>query len=195
MRRQLLGAGAFGLAMMSAHALAQDVAPPESCDYGTVHPSAPAETSEFAFLIGDYKISLHAWRGEDWSPPQPGVTARWNGRYGLGGMAIVDEWFHPDPAQDADAPRGINVRMYDPEAKEWDMMWIATGARQVQDLRAKTVDGVLTMWQVYPERPDFKATFHIDDEDHWSRVTYARDEDGEWVKTFKLAAARIPCDG
>jgi len=67
MRRQLLGAGAFGLAMMSAHALAQDVAPPESCDYGTVHPSAPAETSEFAFLIGDYKISLHAWRGEDWS--------------------------------------------------------------------------------------------------------------------------------
>lgn len=173
-------------------AVAQDVAAP-GCDYGAAHPNAPAEIEQFAFLIGDYKINLHAWQGEQWSPPQPGVTARWNGRYGLGGMVIIDEWFHPDPAQNPNAPRGVNVRMYDPEAEEWDMMWIATGAHQVQDLRASIQEGVLTMWQEYPERPDFRATFHIDDADHWSRVTYAKDESGEWVKTFLLAATRIPC--
>jgi hypothetical protein len=83
--------------------------------------------------------------------------------------------------------------MYDPEAEEWDMMWIATGGRQVQDLRAKLIDGVLTMWQVYPERADFKATFHVEDESRWSRITYAKDEAGEWLKTFKLSATRIPC--
>jgi hypothetical protein len=193
MQLKQLGACAFGLMLAGVPVVAQDVAPPETCDYGAMHPNAPAQTQEFAFLIGDYTITLHAWQGEKWSPPQPGVTARWNGRYGLGGMAIVDEWFHPDPAQDPNSSRGINVRMYDEEAGEWDMMWVATGANQVQDLRAKVIDGVLTMWQVYPERADFQATFHVDDADHWSRVTYAKDENGEWAKTFLLAATRIPC--
>lgn len=113
----------------------------------------------------------------------------------LGGLAVIDEWFHPDPAQDPDAPRGINVRIYDPEAGEWDMMWIATGAHQVQDLRAKMIDGVLTMWQVYPERADFKAEFEVYDQDHWARLEYTRNDGGEWEPRFKLAASRIPCTG
>ncbi|WP_425409044.1 hypothetical protein [Hyphococcus sp.] len=174
-------------------AVAQETAPPR-CDYGEVHENAPPETAQFDFLIGDYQIFLHQWQGENWSPALPGKTARWNGWYGLGGMAIVDEWFNPDPAQDPDAPRGVNVRMYDPDAQEWDMMWIATGGRQVQDLRAKVIDGVLTMWQEYPDRPNFRAEFIIDDADQWSRITYGKDDNDEWVKTFKLAAVRIPCD-
>lgn len=189
---RLYFAAAF-LVAITTTALAQPVAPPETCDYGAPHENTPPETAEFAFLIGDYQISLHRWLGENWSPAQPGVSARWNGRYGLGGMAIVDEWFHPDPAQNADAPRGINVRMYDPDAEEWDMMWVATGGRQVQDLRAKVIDGILTMWQVYPERPEFRAEFNVDDADHWNRVTFGKDENGDWVKQFKLAATRIPC--
>lgn len=180
-------------ASFGAVGFAQDVSAPETCEFGQPHPSAPAEWSEFGFLIGDYQIELHAWLGSGWSPPQPGVTARWNGRYGLGGMAIVDEWFNPDPAQDQNAQRGINVRMYDPEAAEWDMMWVATGGHQVQDLRAKLIDGKLTMWQVYPERDDFKAEFEVTDADHWARIEYAKSESGDWAPRFKLAASRIPC--
>ncbi len=184
---------ALAVAGVLTSAAAQELAPPR-CDDGAVHENAPPEIAQFSFLIGDYKVTLHRWLGEDWSPSQPGVTARWNGWYGLGGMAIVDEWFNPDPAQNPDAPRGINVRMYDPETEEWDMMWIATNGNQVQDLRAKMIDGVLTMWQVYPERPNFRAEFHIDDEDHWSRIAYGKDENGEEIKTFKLAATRIGCN-
>lgn len=184
----------FGLfALTTLPAFAQDVAPPERCDYGARHPSAPEEISQFEFLIGDYTIHLHAWFGDKWSPAQPGITARWNGRYGLGGMAIVDEWFNPDPAQNPEALRGINVRVYDPDAEEWDMMWVATGAHQVQDLRAAMLDGKLTMWQVYPERDDFKAEFEVYDPDHWARIEYLKNEDGEWVERFKLAASRITC--
>lgn len=185
--------GIIVLGLIASPAKAQDIAPPATCDYGTMSEHAPDETEQFAFLIGDYKITLHAWQGENWSPPQPGVTARWNGRYGLGGMAIIDEWYNPDPAQDVNAPRGVNVRMYDPEAEEWDMMWIATGGRQVQDLRAKVIDGKLTMWQVYPERKNFRAEFNVIDEDHWNRISYIPNEEGEWVKQFKLDATRIAC--
>ena len=171
---------------------AQELAPPR-CDYGQPHPDAPAEMMQFAFLIGDYTVKFHAWRDEQWTPPQPGATARWNGHYGLGGMAIVDEWFNPDPGLDPDAPRGVNVRMWDPKTEEWDMMWIATGAHQVQDLRAQVKDGKLTMWQVYPERENFKAIFEVTDDDHWARISYTKNEAGEWQKQFKLAATRVPC--
>lgn len=180
----------FVASVSAAHAL--DFAPPR-CEYGEASPKAPAEMSQFAFLIGDFKIDLQPWGGEDWKPPLPDHTARWNGWYGLGGMAVVDEWYEYDPAQKPDAGRGINVRMYDEKAGEWDMMWIDSTAHQVQDLRAKMEDGKLVMWQVYPERPNFKAEFIIDDKDHWSRVGYKKNEDGEWVKRFKLAATRIPC--
>ncbi len=193
LKQAALWAGALAIPFAISSAAAQPTAPVKSCDYGAPHADAPAELAEFAFLIGDYKITMHRWLGESWSPPQPGVTARWNGYYGLGGMAIYDEWFNPDPAQNPAAPRGVNVRMYDPDAEEWDMMWIATSGKQVQDLRAKVIDGVLTMWQVYPERPDFRATFHVEDENRWSRVSYGKDENGDYVKQFRLAATRLPC--
>jgi len=188
MHRVILAA----LLMSASGAQALEMAPP-TCEYGAPHPGAPPELAQFAFLIGDYSIALHAWDGEGWSPPKPDATARWNGRYVLGGMAIMDEWYNPDPAQDAAAPRGVNVRMYDPESGEWDMMWLATSNHQVQDLRARMEDGHLAMWQVYPERPDFRAEFETTDPDHWARVSYTKDENGEWVKQYKLAATRIRC--
>ena len=164
-----------------------------TCDYGAPHPNAPVELSQFAFLVGDYDITSHAWRNGTWTPPRPGPHARWNGRYGLGGMAIYDEWFDPNPSDDPDAPRGVNVRMYDTEAGQWKMMWLATAGMTVQDLRAELRDGKLTMWQEYPERAGFLADFTVEDEDHWHRISYTRGDDGEWRPQFKLAATRIPC--
>ena len=184
---------AAALLLASAIACADLPTAPVTCNYGAPNPEAPKELSQFAFLIGDYRVHLHAYRNGAWTPPQPGVTARWNGRYGLNGLVIEDEWFHPDPAQQEKAGGGINVRMYDDEAGEWKMMWVATAGKQVQDLRAEMRDGVLTMWQVYPERPNFQATFHIDDADNWHRISYIPDEKGGWLPQFKLAATRLPC--
>jgi hypothetical protein len=83
--------------------------------------------------------------------------------------------------------------MFDRDAGEWKMMWISNTNHVVQDLRAKVVDGKLTMWQVYPERPNFKAEFEVLDQDHWQRIEYLRDAEGQWQKRFKLVATRIPC--
>jgi hypothetical protein len=185
---------ALALALPTALAASDEPAlAPPICDYGTPHPEAPEELAQFDFLIGDYTISAHQWLGTAWSPPRPGAPARWNGYYTLGGMAIADEWFDPDPGHDPNSGRGINIRMWDAEAGEWDMTWVHTLGRQVQDLRAGMKDGVLTMWQIYPERPDFKATFERLDADNWERIQYKQDEAGEWQPTFKLVATRIPC--
>ncbi|NQY15221.1 MAG: hypothetical protein HRT81_15380, partial [Henriciella sp.] len=93
-----------------------------------------------------------------------------------------------------DAPRGVNVRLYDAASEEWKMMWVATGAARVQALRAKIVDGKLTMWQVSPAQIDLVADFTREDGDHWHRISSVKDADGNWVPQFKLSASRIPCD-
>jgi hypothetical protein len=180
--------------LISATSSAQQQQPAVGCDYGTAHPNSPVELAQFAFLIGDYRIHLHVWQKDKWSLPQPGSTARWNGRYGLQGMVIIDEWFHPHPGQDSNASRGINVRIYDSTEKVWKMMWIGTAGKTVQDLRAELRDGTLTMWQVHPDRPNFKAIFNVLDGDHWERISFTHDDEGNWVRQFRLAATRIDCD-
>ena len=166
---------------------------PVRCDKTQLHPSAPLETRQFEFLVGDFAINLHAWQGGAWTPPRP-TKARWNGWYGLNGMAIVDEWYDPEPAIDPNGGRGINVRMYDPDEGLWKMMWISTSGKQVTDLRAQVIDGVLTMWQVNPGGANTRSEFKVADDDHWVRTSYVPGEkEGEWLPQFKLSASRIPC--
>ena len=176
---------------------AQEDAPersPPRCDYGSPHPEAPPELAQFAFLIGDFEITSHIMMGETWSPPRPGPRARWNGWYSIDGMMITDEWYDPDPGLDPNSPRGVNVRMYDPDSAEWKMMWVSTTGAQVLDLRAGMRDGKLTMWQVYPTEVELLADFVVEDADHWHRVSYVQDDAGEWVPQYKLRASRIACD-
>lgn len=185
-------AAALFLTPLTLAAQEAELAPP-ICDYGEAHADAPDELAQFDFLIGDFTVTAHAWQDGAWTPPAPDFRARWNGYYTLGGMAIADEWFWEDPAINPATERGINVRMWDSEQGEWDMMWVASTQRQVQDLRAGVIDGVLTMWQVYPERPDFRATFHREGPDSWHRISYEPDGEGGWTPQFKLVAQRIAC--
>jgi hypothetical protein len=165
------------------------VAQASSCDVGEVSASAPTETQQFAFLLGEHEVTLHAWTGSAWTPPRP-VNAHWRGWYGLSGAAIYDEWVDPAPNTGG---LGVNVRIYDPEEAVWKMMWVSTTGMQVQDLRAEMRGGVLTMWQVYPERPGWKAEFEVLDDDRWARVSYQQDEAGAWQPQFRLVATRQPC--
>lgn len=178
-------AGIVALLMSPGLAAAQTSA----CDIGKVSASAPAETQQFSFLLGDHEVTLHAWTGSDWTPPRP-LNAMWRGWYGLSGTAIYDEWEDQDPERGG---LGINVRIYDDAEAVWKMMWVSTSGMQVQDLRAEIRDGVLTMWQVYPERPGWKAEFEVINDDQWARVSYQQDQTGAWQPQFRLVATRQPC--
>ncbi len=49
----------------------QQVHAQASSDYGEPHPQAAREFQQFAFLIGDHEVALHAWTGDAWTPPRP----------------------------------------------------------------------------------------------------------------------------
>ena len=162
------------------------------CDVGAPHAGNPAETAQFEFMLGTHEVTLHAWQAasSNWTPPRP-INAEWNGYWGLDGAAIVDEWFDPPSSPDDLAARGVNVRIYDPASAEWKMMWVARPGYQVQDLRAKVEPDGLTMWQVYPERANWKAVFEILDERRWARTSYQRaTADADWQPQFRLVATR-----
>ena len=141
--------------------------------------------SDFDFLLGEHDVTLHAWTGDGWTPPRP-QNAEWHGYKGLRDAVIIDEWFDPQ------AGNGINVRMYDAEEKIWHMMWVSTNGKQVQDLRAQVREGTLTMWQAYPERPNWHAEFSSIDACTWAREDGVT-KDGDWQPRFRLVATKRNC--
>lgn len=143
-------------------------------------------STDFDFLLGEHDVALHAWTPAGWSPPRP-VNAQWHGRRGLRDAVIIDEWFDPQ------AGDGVNVRLYDQEEQLWHMMWISTNGKQVQDLRAEVRDGKLIMWQVYPERPDWRAEFIQLNHCAWARED-GKMVDGSWQPGFRLVATKRECE-
>jgi len=164
-----------------------------ACDFGAPHPDAPAELQQFAFLIGNHRIEARVWQGEDFS--QGSLPANWNGRWGLDGWAIIDEWFGTQTNPDVDINRGVNVRLIDPETQRWSMVWQATnGASSILEAE-QGEDGVLRMWQILPEPAQERFIyFEIYDDSHWARIDGTISENGERTPQYRLDAYEMPCE-
>lgn len=182
----------FGILFPPSGLTAQEV----SCVPGEPHPDAPAELSQFQFLIGQFDIRGIQWTGDAWSAP--GAPSYWEGEYILGGYAIADYYYNQPPENGAPG-RGINVRVFDPASKIWTMSWIHTSnPTSVRLLEAEVVDGLMWMYQMDDPETRFagrKVSFHEVDEDHWYRVDEFSDDGGEsWYKTLRLSATRRSCN-
>lgn len=181
----------LGILLPFSGLMAQEV----SCVPGGPHPDAPAELSQFQFLIGQFDVRGSQWTGDGWSAP--GAPSYWEGEYILGGFAIADYYYNQPPENGAPG-RGINVRVFDPASKIWTMSWIHTSnPTSVRLLEAEVVDGLMWMYQMEdPETrfPGRKVSFHVVDEDHWYRIDEFSDDDGvSWRKTLRLEATRRAC--
>jgi len=111
-----LAPAAFGLALalvlVSSRASSQ---PP--ADFGHLNPDAPPETSQFAFLVGQWDCAVHTMNpdGETFRDS----TATWTGYYILDGWAIKDDWMTRRP--DGTAFHGTNIRSFNPRTHTWDI--------------------------------------------------------------------------
>lgn len=168
-----------------------------ACYEGERNPLAPAEISQFEFLLGSFRSDLFTWDQNtgDWAV-EPLNVALWEGEYILNGMGIADYWYTADPAEAPETNRGVNTRIYNPATGEWSMTWNTWGDNpQTTILTAKMIDGVLTMWQTIPE-PEQKrvSEFVIHSDDHWTRFTYL-EANGQRSPFFKIESYRNPCEG
>ncbi len=183
------------LTLLTAAALAASSPhdPASTCDLGSPHPDMPDAFAQFAFLIGDYEVDNRLMTADGWGEPQ--WTARWNGRYGLDGRAVVDTWYDPGYGVREQSGIGVNLRLYDAAEEVWKMAWHYTADLEVRELHAKLGDdGVLRMWQVYPEAAERRIRFEAYDDGRWARIEQARDEaTGDWSDSRMLDARPVAC--
>jgi hypothetical protein len=174
--------------------VATAVAAEDSCDFGEPNPASPPEFSQYAFLVGDFDINIQIWQDGQWY--DSGQTARWDGRYDLDGLAIVDVWTDFGYPERPESGIGVNVRMWDADKKVWKMMWQHTGKNEVKDLRSQVRgEGRLVLWQVYPMAPERKIYFESYEDGSWARIEEKVDETTEkWVPSIRLLATARPCD-
>ncbi len=165
-----------------------------ACDFGSPSPYAPEELAQYSFIIGDFEIRARGWSADGWTEQYR--TARWTGRYILGGMAIMEEWYDFPPEVAPDTGRGVNIRVFDPDESIWKLMWIRTDQRQVTELRSELRnDGRMYLWRIYPTPDDRLVYFEFYEDGHWARLNFNRDEETDtWVPDYKLEAYRLPCE-
>jgi len=163
------------------------------CDFDKPNPNAPAQFSQYAFLVGNFDINIQVWRDGKWV--DTGQRATWDGRYGLDGLAIVDVWTDFGYPDRPSSGIGINVRMWDVDDKLWKMMWQHTERNDVRDLRSQVRDdGRLALWQVYPLAPERKIYFEQYQDGEWSRIEDTLDETTEkWLPSIRLYATPALC--
>lgn len=118
---RLLAATTLAVAVLAAGGPATDA----SVTKGP-HPDAPAETSQFAFLIGTWDCTTR-FMAPDGSGFNEG-HATWTGYWILGGWAIQDDWKSPRP--DGGFNRGTNIRSFNPKTRKWDNRWLPAGSLQ-----------------------------------------------------------------
>jgi hypothetical protein len=105
------------------------------------HPDAPAETAQFAFLVGTWDCTTRSMK-PDGSESLEG-RARWTGYWILGGWALQDDWESPGPA--GTVFRGTNVRSFNPQTGKWDNRWLSSGTLQWKYYEAEKVGGTMVM--------------------------------------------------
>ncbi|MFZ1700271.1 MAG: hypothetical protein WBO10_01165 [Pyrinomonadaceae bacterium] len=86
--------------------------PNEKQPFGKLNPAAPAETKEFAFMIGEFACQ------EEFFTPQDGkwvkFPAVWAAKYFLNGQGIIDQYWSPTFSTS-------NIRIFDAKEKNWSV--------------------------------------------------------------------------
>lgn len=102
------------------------------------NPDAPPELSQFAFLIGLWRVDGKRKGPDDkWIP----FTASWTARYILDGYVIIDE-FHTNDTESEFQVHGATFRSYDASRKTWVMKFLNARDSTWLDLGPENLGGV-----------------------------------------------------
>lgn len=135
--------------------------------WGTLHPKAPKETAQFAFLVGEWDCTTRSMMPDGKTFTEGKAT--WIGYFILGGWAIQDDWVQVGP--NGQAFHGTNVRSYNPRTQKWDNRWLAAGTQQWKYYEATEVGDTMVMVGGEGEDPRGRFidrnVFHDITDDSW----------------------------
>lgn len=161
----------------------------------TPNPEAPdAVREEYGQFVGSWSCQGYN-RQQDGSWQAGPGRATWNWYYVMDGFAVQDVWI-PSAASPGGAV-GINLRTYDAESGEWQMVW-ATGRQPDFDtFFARMQDGEIIMRGEIPARGQRRAhlskiTFHQIERDSFKwKYEFSPPGDGaNWTEASRLECER-----
>ena len=156
-------------------------------EFGSLHPDAPPETAQFAFLVGEWDCKIRSMSPTGgWTENQ----ATWTARYILDGWAIQDLWVSQIPG--GGTLQGTNIRSFNPETRKWDNRWLGAGNLQWKYFESEMVEGKMVMIGGEGEDPRGafvdRNTFHDVTDDSW---TWRKDRSWDGGKTWLEGIAFI----
>lgn len=156
---------------------------------------APDGVRQYGQFEGSWSC-LPEFRDAEGNWQQAPGRPTWVWHYVLDGHAVQDVWL-PDPEHSPPtATKGTNLRVYDAENDEWDMVWTTETMGGFQHFTAKMLDGDIVMHGDIPagQRPAHKAriTFHniTDSSFDWKYEASGVDDGVNWQLFSTLRCER-----
>ncbi len=153
---------------------------------------APAQTSQFAGLVGNWKIDdSYLDKDGKW---QPAGGAQWKFYWILGGTAIQDDWISPaldKPAPKAGRQFGTNIRIYNPAQNRWEMAWASNSGRKIDTFNA-VAEGKSVVMSGFFNGADSRITFfNIKPQSFDWKLEQQDKKSGKFNETYRIKGKRI----
>jgi len=147
-------------------------------------PCMQGPMAEFGRYVGDWKIDDEqlARDGSGWGP---GKGARGIFECVGGGVAVQDYWLP------GGGGFGTNLRTYNPDTREWEIVWTATRLNGLMHISARqNDDGNIVMDILSPvQDPPRRIIFFAPDEGGWNWVQQWSFDEGEtWTDVYRIRA-------
>jgi hypothetical protein len=140
--------------------------------------------AQFGRYVGDWKITDEqlAKDGSGWGP---GTGARWIFNCVGPGLAIQDYWMSNAGGF------GTNLRTYNPDTEEWEIVWAASNLNGLMHISAKQDDeGNIVMHILKPVKdPPQRIIFYPPDESGWNwALQWSFDGGTTWTDVYHIKA-------
>ena len=154
------------------------------------NPDAPPETAVLGQLVGTWDIDqLIINKDGNWGERKRHAIWKWY--YILDGHAIQDDWILVDSLNNQHVA-GTNIRIYNPEEKQWYMAWIDKTVRRLATFTATNDSGTVVMDGHNAKGQRIKNIFYNikKNEFDW-RQDWTFDDGKSWITVTKIHGTRI----
>lgn len=158
---------------------------------GEMAAGAPPELQHWGQLVGRWSTTEEGLRqdGTGWDPSK---GADWDFFWAFDGWGIQDNYTSPPTSQELDdestRQRGINLRIYDPAAKQWVLTWLTPGSTKPNNFTAtSTADEIVMRGNALnPQGFHSRITFFdmTDTTFEW-KLEWSKDEEN-WTEVYRI---------
>ncbi len=119
----------------------------------TMAGNAPPELQHFGQLVGQWSTTEEGLKpdGSGWTPSK---GADWDFYWAFDGWVIRDVYISPPHSEavedESKRQRGVNLRIYNPEAKQWVMTWLTPALKKPSSFTAVSTKEQIVMLSVEP---------------------------------------------